>query len=81
MSSGNRERGIAKVGPPSFPHSAFREEVNMIQSKQIEPGVLEIRLELHDLEIVLKKASLIDSEQAIKQVHIEPGELIITVVQ
>jgi hypothetical protein len=53
----------------------------MIQSKQIEPGVLEIRLELHDLEMVLKKASLIDSEQAIKQVHIEPGELIITVVQ
>jgi hypothetical protein len=53
----------------------------MIQSKQIEPGVLEVRLELHDLEIVLKKASLIDSEQTIKQVHIEPGELIITVVQ
>ena len=53
----------------------------MIQTKQIKPGVLEIRLELHDLEIVLKKASLIDSEQAIKQVHIEPGEIIITVVQ
>jgi hypothetical protein len=58
-----------------------RKEVNMIQSKQIEPGVLEVRLELHDLEIVLRKASLIDSEQTIKQVHIEPGELIITVVQ
>jgi hypothetical protein len=54
---------------------------DMVQSKQIEPGVLEIRLELHDLEMVLKKASLIDSEQAIKQVHIEPGELIIIVVQ
>ncbi len=53
----------------------------MIQSKQIEPGVLEIRLEMHDFEMVLKKASLIDSEQVIKQVHIEPGELIITVLQ
>jgi hypothetical protein len=59
-----------------------RKEVNMIQSKQIEPGVLEVRLELHDLEIVLRKASLIDSEQVIKQVHIEPGEIVsITVVQ
>ena len=59
----------------------LRKEVSMIQSKQIEPGVLEIRLELHDLEMVLKKASLIDSEQVIKQVHIEPGELILTVLQ
>ena len=59
----------------------LRKEVSMIKSKQIEPGVLEIRLELHDLEMVLKKASLIDSEQVIKQVHIEPGELILTVLQ
>jgi ribosomal protein S27E len=39
MSSGNRERGIAKVGPPSFPHSAFREEVIPVEKrKEYEEG-------------------------------------------
>ena len=41
----------------------------------------QLRLSMEELERLLEDADLIDGGEAISQVHIEPGELVITIVQ
>jgi hypothetical protein len=44
-------------------------------------GEKEIRLSVDELELVFKKAKLVTSKEAVYRVWIEPGELVIKVVQ
>jgi len=41
----------------------------------------QLRLPIAELEDILEKVDLIDGGEAISEVRIEPGELIITIVQ
>jgi len=41
----------------------------------------QLRLSIAELEDILEKVDLIDGGEAISEVRIEPGELIITIVQ
>ena len=41
----------------------------------------QLRLSMEEFEHLLENADLIDGGEAINQVHIEPGELVITIVQ
>jgi hypothetical protein len=41
----------------------------------------EIRLSMEEVEKILKKAKLLGANEAISQIHIEPGELIVTIVK
>ena len=40
-----------------------------------------IRLELSDLELMLKESGKIEPDEALNDAHIEPGELIIRVLK
>lgn len=40
----------------------------------------ELRLTLEQVETILKQASLIDGEEAVSEVRIEPSELIVKVI-
>ena len=52
-----------------------------MEVKQVDDNTREIRLEMDKLEEIMVTAEVIDGGEAIHSVRIEPGELIMTIVQ
>ena len=41
----------------------------------------EIRLEIHEFEEILRKASVIKKNDYVNTIHVEPGEMVISIIQ
>ena len=52
-----------------------------METVQIEDGVRQIRMSLEELEKALEAAEVIDGGEAINRAWVEPGELVLRVVQ
>lgn len=47
----------------------------------MDNGEREIRLGIHNFEEILRKASVIKQDEYVNTIHVEPGEMVISIIQ
>jgi len=47
----------------------------------MDNGEREIRLEVHEFEEILRKAKVIKQDEYVNTIHVEPDEMVISIIQ